>query len=84
MFFKIGKSIDVKIWRLIEEVTGNRTVFAPRRHFVNEISKEPAVRLSGKLSCNWLIMLVTVVTPISSHVRDKNGIFTARDEDMIY
>ena len=84
MFFKLGKSIDVKIWQLIEEVTGNCTVFASRRHFVNEISKEPAVRLSGKLSCNWLIMLVTVATPISSHVRDKNSIFTARDEDMIY
>ena len=84
MFFKLGKSIDVKIWQLIEKVTGNRTVFAPRSHFVNEISKEPAARLSGKLSCNWLIMLVTMATPISSHVKDKNSIFTARDEDMIF
>ena len=40
--------------------------------------------LSGKLSCNWLIMLVTMATPISSHVKDKHGIFTARDEDMIF
>ena len=40
--------------------------------------------LSGKLSCNWLIMLVTMATPISSHVKDKNGIFTANDEDMIF
>ena len=39
---------------------------------------------SGKLSCNWLIMLVTTVTPISSHVKDKNSIFTARDEDMTF
>ena len=84
MFFKLGKSIDVKIWQLIEKVTGNCTVFAPRNHFVNEISKEPAARLSGKLSCNWLIMLVTMATPISSHVKDKNSIFTARDEDMIF
>ena len=51
---------------------------------VNEISKEPAARLSGKLSRNWLIMLVTMATPISSHVKDKNGIFTARDEEMIF
>ena len=50
----------------------------------NEISKEPAARLSGKLSCNWLIMLVTMATPISSHVKDENSIFTARDEDMIF
>ena len=73
-----------KIWQLFEKVTGNFTVFAPRSHFVNEISKEPAARLSGKLSCNWLIMLVTMATPMSSHVKDKNNIFTARDEDMIF
>ena len=52
--------------------------------FVNEISKEPAARLSVKLSRNWLIMLVTMATPISSHVKDKNGIFTALDEEMIF
>ena len=42
--------------------------------------------LSGKLSCNWLIMLVTMATTITSHVKDKNCIFTARDdhEDMIF
>ena len=84
MFFKLGKSIDVKIWQLIEAVTGNCTVFAPPNYFVNEISKEPAARLSGKLFCNWLIMLVTMATPISSHAKDKNSIFTARDEDMIF
>ena len=50
----------------------------------DEISKEPAAGLSGKLSCNWLIMLVTMATPISSHVKDKNSIFIARDEDMFF
>ena len=50
----------------------------------NEISKEPAARLSGKLSYNWLIMLVTMATPIFSRVRDENSIFTASDEDMIF
>ena len=29
-------------------------------------------------------MLVTMATPISSHVQDKNGIFTAHDKDMIF
>ena len=29
-------------------------------------------------------MLVTMATPISSHVKDKNSIFTASDEDMIF
>ena len=51
--------------------------------YTDEISKEPAACLSGKLSCNWLIMLVTMATPISSHVKDKNSIFNARNEDMI-
>ena len=69
-------------FELIEKVTGNFTVFAPRSHFVNEISKEPAARLSGKLSCNWQIMLVTMATPIASHVKDKNSIFTARDQKI--
>ena len=30
------------------------------------------------------IMLVTMATSISSHVKDKNNIFTLRDEDMIF
>ena len=84
MLYKLGKNIDVTFWLLIEKVTRNRTVFAPRRHFLNEISNEPATCLSGKLSCNWLIMLVTMATPISSHVKDKNNIFTARDEDDFF
>ena len=81
---ELGKSINVKIWQLIEKVTSNCTVFAPQSHFVNEISKELATSLSGKLSCNWLIMLVIMATPISSHVKDKNSVFTARNEDMIF
>ena len=28
-------------------------------------------------------MLVTMATPMSSHMKDENSIFTARDEDMI-
>ena len=30
------------------------------------------------------LILVTIATPISSHVKDKNSIFTACDEDMIF
>ena len=67
MFFKLGKSIDVKIWQLIEKVTGNRIVFAPRSHFANEISKEPAARLSGKLSCYWQIMFFLVFGGLNLH-----------------
>ena len=74
------KHIDVKIWQLTDKVTGNCNVSAPQSHFVNEISKELAVRLIGKLSCNWLNMLVTMAKPISSHVKYKNSIFTTCDE----
>ena len=31
-----------------------------------------------------VIILVTMATPISSHVKAKNSIFTASDEDMIF
>ena len=48
-----------------------------RENFENSIK-------NGKLSCNWLIMLVTMATLISAHVKDKNRIFTARGEDMIF
>ena len=48
-------------------------------HFVNAISKEPAARLSVKFCCNWLVKLVTMATPISPKVKDKNRIFTAGD-----
>ena len=33
---------------------------------------------------NRLIRLVTMATPLSSHVKDKNSIFKAVDEDMIF
>ena len=51
---------------------------------MNEISNQPTARLSEELYCNWVIMLVTMATPISSHVKDKNSIFTVRDEDMTF
>ena len=52
---------------------------------MDEISNQPTARLGEKLYCNWtIIMLVTMVTPISTHVKDKNSIFTVRGEDMIF
>ena len=52
-------------------------------HFVNKILKEPAMRLSRKLSCNWLIMLVAMVTSKSSYVKYKNNIFTVQRKILI-
>ena len=38
---------------------------------MNEILSQPAARPSEKLYCNWVIMLVTMATPISSHMKDN-------------
>ena len=51
---------------------------------MNVISNQPTARLSEELYCNSVIMLVTMATPISSHVKDKNSIFTVRGEDMTF
>ena len=40
--------------------------------------------INGKLYCCQLIMSVTMTTSISSHVKDKNNIFTTHDEDIIF
>ena len=50
---------------------------------MNEISNQPTTRLREKLYCNWIIMLVTMVIPISSHVKDKNSIVTARGDFLV-
>ena len=67
-----------------EEKSSNSTVSTPRGHFVNEFSNQPTARLSEKLYFNWVIILVTMATPISSQVKDRSSIFTARGEDMIF
>ena len=36
-------------------------------------ANQPTARLSEKLYCNRIIVLVTMATPISSHVKDKNS-----------
>ena len=40
--------------------------------------------MKSKLAFYWLIVLVTMTTPISSHVKDKNDMFTARGKGMIF
>ena len=50
----------------------NSTVFTPRGYFVNEISNQLTARLSEKLYCNWIIMLVTMTTPIGN-LRSYDG-----------
>ena len=32
----------------------------------------------------WIIILVTMTMPISSHVKDKNSVCTAHGEDIIF
>ena len=38
----------------------------------------------GKLDLYWLIVLVTMTTPTSSRVKDKNNIFTVRGEEKVF
>ena len=40
--------------------------------------------LRDDVTIAMVITLVALATPISSHVKDKNSIFTACDEDMIF
>ena len=40
--------------------------------------------MKTKLAFYWLIVFFTMMTPIFSHVKDKNDMFTARGEDMIF
>ena len=40
--------------------------------------------MKRELAFYWLIVLVTVTTPISSHVKYKNDMFTVRGEDMMF
>ena len=50
----------------------------------NYIKTQKYLTMKRKLAFYWLIVLVTMTTPISSHVKDKNDMFTARGEDMIF
>ena len=59
------------------------TSHAPFPHAIILIFSVPK-SLYSNIMKKRKIMLVTMATPISSHVKDKNSIFTARDEDMIF
>ena len=47
-------------------------------------SKTSKYFLSDYVTIAMVIILVTMAMPIFSHVKDKNNIFTACDEDMIF
>ena len=40
--------------------------------------------MKGKLAFYRLIVFVNMTTPIFSHVKDKNYVFIARGDDMIF
>ena len=47
-------------------------------------SNTPKYFLRDYVTIAMEIILVTMASPISSHVTDKNSILTARNEDMIF
>ena len=50
----------------------------------NYIKAQKHLTMKRKLVFYWLIMFVTMTTPIFSHVKDKNDMFTVHGEDMIF
>ena len=50
----------------------------------NYIKAQKYLTMKRKLAFYWLIVLVTMTTPTSSHVKDKNDMFPARGEDTIF
>ena len=50
----------------------------------NNTEAQKYLTMKRKIAFYWLIVFVTMTTPIFSHVKDKNDMFTARSEDMIF
>ena len=50
----------------------------------NYIKAQKYLTMKRKLAFYRLIVFVTMTTPIFSHVKDENDMFTARGEDMIF
>ena len=50
----------------------------------NYIKAQKYRTMKRKLAFYWLIVFVTMTTPISSHVKDKNHMFSAGGEDTIF
>ena len=48
------------------------------------IKAQKYLKMKRNLAFYWVIVLVTMTTPVSSHVKDKNDMFTVRGEDMIF
>ena len=50
----------------------------------NYIKAQKYLSMTRKLAFYWLIVFVTMTILIFSHVKDKNEMFNARGEDMIF
>ena len=50
----------------------------------NYIKAQKYLTMKRKLRFYWLIVFITMTTPIFSHVKDKNDMFTACGEDVIF
>ena len=65
-----------------------RTLFEDFRRFPKISEEDPMMFRShsntSKFSLSYYVTMAMVTFSISSHVKDKNDIFTARDEDMAF
>ena len=92
-FPKISKTLfeDFSV-KIFQNLSGGQTIVS--EHFPKISEEEPMVFLScndtskyslrNYVTIAMVIFLVAMATPISSHVKDNNSIFTAPDEDMIF
>ena len=81
-----SRSEKVSMWKFGSS-SRKSPVTVPSSHFEAILwmkFQKSRPRAWAESSCNWLIMLVTMATPRSSHVKVNNSIFTACDEDMIF
>ena len=50
----------------------------------NYIKAQKYLTMKRKLAFYWLIVFITMMTPVFSLVKDKNDMFTASGEEMIF
>ena len=50
----------------------------------NYFTAQKYLTMKGKLAFYWLIVLVRMTTPISSHVKDKNVTLSVRGDDFFF
>ena len=65
----------------MKDKLGNKNVNVEE---TNYFTAQKYLTMKGKLAFYWLIVLVRMTTPISSHVKDKNVTLSARGDYFFF